>query len=52
MTTQHQDDPEEPFFIIEELEAEMRAVGYVFEPPAYVSTVRLSQILAGSPMTS
>lgn len=32
----HQD---EPFFITEEIETEMIAAGYVFEPPAHVSTV-------------
>lgn len=36
----------EPFFITEEVEADMRAAGYVFEPPKYVSTVRLREILA------
>ena len=40
----HQD---EPFFITEEIEAETIAAGYVFEPPAHVSTVRLHEILAG-----
>ena len=39
----HQD---EPFFITEEIEAEMVAADYVFEPPAHVSTVRLHAILA------
>lgn len=28
---------EEPFFITEEIEAEMIAAGYVFEPPAHVT---------------
>ncbi len=40
----HQD---EPFFITEAIEAEMIAAGYVFEPPAHVSTVRLHEILVG-----
>ena len=43
----HQDGQDEPFFITEEIEAEMIAAGYVFEPPAHVSTVRLHEILAG-----
>ncbi|GKT16295.1 hypothetical protein AVHY2522_11175 [Acidovorax sp. SUPP2522] len=36
----------EPFFITEEVEADMRAAGYVFEPPKHVSTVRLREVLA------
>ena len=36
----------EPFFITEDVEAEMRAVGYVFEPPKHISTARLHEILA------
>lgn len=43
----HQDGQDEPFFITEEIEAEMIAAGYVFEPPAHGSTVRLHEILAG-----
>ncbi|WOI47100.1 hypothetical protein [Acidovorax sp. BLS4] len=39
----------EPFFITEEVEAEMRASGYVFEPPTHVSTHRLREILTGLP---
>ncbi len=39
MTKPHQDDVE-PFFITEEVEAEMIAVGYVFEPPPIVCTDR------------
>lgn len=35
----------EPFFITEEIEADMRAAGYVFEPPKHVSTRRLSEVL-------
>ena len=31
-----QSDQEEPFFITEEIEAEMIAAGYVFEPPPIV----------------
>ena len=37
---------DEPFFITEEIEAEMKLEGYVFEPPTHVSTMRLpSQII-------
>lgn len=35
----------EPFFITEEVEADMRAAGYVFEPPKHTSTTRLSNVL-------
>ena len=37
------DKHEEPFFITEEIEAEMKASGYVFEPPSHVSTVQLKE---------
>lgn len=33
-------DGEEPFFITEEIEAEMIAAGYVFEAPAHFQKVR------------
>lgn len=42
--TKRQDD--EPLFISEEIEAEMFAAGYAFEPPAHVSTLRLRDVLA------
>lgn len=35
----------EPFFITEEVEADMRAAGYVFEPPTHTSATRLSNVL-------
>lgn len=44
------DDPadgqvqEEPFFITEEIEAEMIAAGYVFEPPAHVTTTNARRL--------
>ncbi len=31
-------DPEGPFFLTEEIQAEMEANGYVFEPPDHYST--------------
>lgn len=40
-----QSDQEEPFFITEEIEAEMIAAGYVFEPPPIVCTGRLRDVL-------
>lgn len=36
----------EPFFITEEIATEMVATGYVFEPPAHGSTLRLRDVLA------
>ena len=36
----------EPFFITEEIAAEMVAAGYVFEPPAHGSTLRPRDVLA------
>lgn len=38
---------EEPFFITEKVEAEMRASGYDFEPPAHLCTTRPREVLAG-----
>lgn len=35
---------EEPFFITEEIEAEMKATGYVFEPPTHVSTTNAIEL--------
>lgn len=36
---EHQDD--EPLFITDEIEAEMKAAGYAFKPPAHISTQRM-----------
>ena len=36
---------EEPFFITDEVKAEMIAAGYVFEPPLIACTVRLRDVL-------
>lgn len=47
MTTPYQDDHTEPFFITEEIEAELIAAGYVFEPPGHARTTSLPAILAG-----
>nr|WP_153101686.1 hypothetical protein [Paraburkholderia hayleyella] len=41
---EHQSD--EPFFITEEIEAKMKATGYLFEPPSHVRTTSLAEILA------
>ncbi len=42
MTKPHQD---EPFFITEEVAAEMTVSGYEFEPPPIACTVRLRDVL-------
>lgn len=42
-----QHDENEPFFITEEVEAELIAAGHVFEPLGHVSTKHLPGILAG-----
>lgn len=42
-----QDDESEPFFITEEVEVEMVAAGYEFEPPSIACTVRLRDVLRG-----
>lgn len=44
MPKSHQD---EPFFITEEVAAEMIASGYEFEPPPIACTVRLRDVLEG-----
>lgn len=46
MTKPHQEDQAEPFFITEEVEAELIAAGHVFEPPGHVSTKHVPEILA------
>lgn len=42
-----QHDENKPFFITEEVEAEMVAAGYVFEPPPIACTRRLRDVLEG-----
>lgn len=43
MTLEHHN--EEPFFITEEVEAELIAAGHVFKPPPIVCTGRLHHVL-------
>jgi len=45
MTHNQQYQMTEPLFITEEMEAEMKAAGYVFEPPPIVCTIRLRDVL-------
>lgn len=42
-----QHDENEPFFITEEIRAEMIAAGYEFEPPPIACTGRLRDMLEG-----
>lgn len=46
MTGWQQDDQTEPFFITEDVAAEMIASGYPFEPPPIACTLRLCDVLA------
>ncbi|HCU0648370.1 TPA: hypothetical protein ACQROA_003551 [Pseudomonas aeruginosa] len=41
------DNTSEPFFITEEVAAEMIASGYEFEPPPIACTVHLHDVLVG-----
>ena len=45
MTQDQQNPPTEPFFITEEMAAEMIEAGYVFEPPPIACTIRLRDVL-------
>lgn len=47
MTRQLHESQEEPFFITEEIGAEMVAAGYEFEPPPIACTGRLRDMLEG-----
>lgn len=46
MTELHQDNQAEPFFITAEVEAELIAAGYEFEPPSRFAIMRLPEVLA------
>lgn len=49
MSQKNQDEKIAPFFITKEIEADMIAKGYTFEPPNHVRTISLPEILAGLP---
>ncbi len=49
MTTANREDQEEPFFITEEIEADMRAAGYVLDPPAHVTTTNIRELFGWQP---
>lgn len=44
MTSKANINQTEPFFITEEIAAEKKAAGYVFEPPAHVSTTNAREL--------
>ncbi len=43
----YQDNQAEPFVVAEDVEAELAAAGYEFEPPGHARTISLPKILAG-----
>jgi hypothetical protein len=49
MTKTHQEEQAEPFFITEEVEAELIAAGYEFEPPGHARTASISELLGWRP---
>lgn len=44
MRPENQNDQVEPFFITEEIEAQMRAAGHVFELPTRVTTTNAREL--------
>lgn len=48
MTSRHQNE-NEPFFITANVEAELAAAGYEFEPPAHVRTKSISELYGWQP---
>ncbi|HIZ51063.1 MAG TPA: hypothetical protein IAA18_08265 [Candidatus Pseudomonas excrementavium] len=47
MMKQHQEDQIEPFFISEEVQAELIAAGHEFDPPPIACVGRLRDVLEG-----
>lgn len=45
MNTTLDEDLPEPFFITEKIAEQMKAAGYVFEPPSHVSTANARELL-------
>lgn len=48
MKSKHQDE-NEPFFITEDVEAELAAAGYEFEPPAHARTKSIRELYGWRP---
>ena len=49
MTKPHQEDQDEPFFITEEVEAELTAAGYEFELPNHSRTKSIRELFGWQP---
>ncbi|MFZ6694305.1 transcriptional regulator [Stenotrophomonas acidaminiphila] len=49
MTKPYQDDQVEPFFITEEIAAEMAATGYEFKPPGHARTKSVRDLFGWQP---
>lgn len=49
MTKPHQEEQAVPFFITEEVEAELIAAGYVFEPPGHARTASIRELFGWQP---
>jgi hypothetical protein len=49
MTKPHQEHHTEPFFITEEVEAELIAAGYEFEPPGHARTASIRELFGWQP---
>lgn len=49
MTKLHQDNQAEPFFITEDVEAELTATGYEFEMPGHARTASIRELFGWRP---
>ena len=49
MTKPHQDDQNEPFFITEDVAAELAASGYKFAPPDHTRTASIRELFGWQP---
>lgn len=49
MTKQHPDSPAEPFFITQDVAAELTAAGYEFAPPGHARTASIRELFGWQP---
>lgn len=49
MSRPHQEDQAEPFFITEDVAAELTAAGYEFEPPGHARTASIRELFGWQP---
>ena len=49
MTKPYQEDQAEPFFITEDVAAELTAAGYEFEPPGHARTASIRELFGWQP---